>query len=107
MMADSSLETTDPPAQDEAAPHPRQVIQTWGFDYGMRLEDTGDGCAVIVRLVNRKPTEMGTVGFVKTRNLHVITWNPAGRLAFERSQRDSWDDRFYYAMAEWQRRTTT
>lgn len=94
-----SVDTGSPPTQDDAA---RDAIQTWpGAAYDMCLEDTGDGCAAIVRLIKGVPTELGTVGFNKKLNTHVITWNQLGREELSQRSRERWDDSFYYSMAQW------
>lgn len=104
-MSTPSVEASDPPTQDHTTVEtPRKVIRRWGTTAdGMRLEDTGDGSAVIVRAAAGVPITLGDIRYIPAIGEHEISWNRDGKAAYSMHERNSWDDEFYYAMEQWQR----
>ena len=98
MMTTPSVETTDPPPQDEPA-----EIYAWRTEgYRMWLVDAGDdGATIMCNAEDGVPQEFGTITYDAVKARHVIEWNHDGCLAIESYKRDHWDSKFYYTMAAW------
>jgi hypothetical protein len=101
MMTTPRVETDSPPAQED-----RPVIESWWTEgYQLRLEDIGNGGAVIVCEAGAAAQKFGEISYDPAKARHVINWNRDGCLAIESYKRDHWDSKFYYVMAAWRSRT--
>jgi hypothetical protein len=99
-MTTPSVETVDPPAQDE-----RAVICSWHTEgYRIWLEDTGNaGAAIMCNADHGIPTRFGDIKYDEGQARHFIEWTRAGCMLIDRYKRDHWDTKFYSALAEWRR----